>query len=154
MDRKPSQKVYSNFCEVPVVFPIVILGEVPVVFPDEVPVVFPDEVPVGFPDEVPVGFPTGTVGKYLRNFFKSAAGGRLARGNPRVLAAQRARRRCRVATSHPRQCLWCYPWPGPQHTAPIALFCRQIESFQNSYKTFHIRTWCTAEISTVHIRKV
>ena len=26
MDRKPSQKVYSNFCEVPVVFPIVIVG--------------------------------------------------------------------------------------------------------------------------------
>ena len=67
MDHKPSQKVYSNFCEVPVVFPIVILDEVPVVFP----IVFPDEVPVVFPDEVHVG-------NTWRNFFKSAAGGRLA----------------------------------------------------------------------------
>ena len=88
MVSKPSQKIYSNFREVPVVFPIVILGEVPVVFPivifGEVPVVFLGEVPVVFLGEVPVVFPTVLrLEKISSNFFKSAtAGGSLS--NPRV----------------------------------------------------------------------
>ena len=68
MVSKPSQKIYSNFREVPVVFPIVIFGEVPVVFLGEVPVVFPTVL---------------RLEKISSNFFKSAtAGGSLS--NPRV----------------------------------------------------------------------